>query len=102
MVVSAKYCLVTYNKAGVKYYIECKNKSNDNCIAYKLTDKFTDYCLLFDTYNGVFRWFKDFIKSNEYKSLVEAYSDNFDFDEIIVILRNISETTMCFIDNGDE
>lgn len=101
VIVSTKYCLVTYDKAGVKYYIECKNKSNDNCIVYKLTDKFTDCCLLFDTYNGVFKWFKDFIKSNEYKSLVETYSDNFDFDEIDVLIRYVSETTMCSMSKDD-
>ena len=99
MVVSEKYCLVTYNKAGVKYYVECKNRSN--CVVYELTDKFTDCCLLFDTYNSVCKWLKDFIKSNEYKSFVETYSDNFDFDEIDVLLRYIAETAMCSINEGD-
>lgn len=47
MTVSAKYCLVTYNTAGVKYYIECRNRLIDNRIVYRLTNKFTDYCLLF-------------------------------------------------------
>ena len=98
MVVSAKYCLVTYSKAGVKYYIECKNRSN--CIVYELTDKFTDCCLLFDTYNGVCKWFKEFIKSDDYKLLVETYN-NFDFDEIDVLLRDIAETIMCSINKGD-
>lgn len=101
MTVSAKYCLVTYNIAGVKYYIECRNRLIDNHIVYRLTNKFTDYCLLFDTYNGVCKWFKEFIKSDDYKLLVETYNNNFEFDEIDVVLRSISETTMCSMTHED-
>lgn len=89
IVSSVKYCLVIYNKENEKFYIEYRLDSGD--VIYRPTNCFNDYVLIFNTYNEITNWIKNFIKSEDFNRLVKSFHEEFDFECINIVKQSVVE-----------